>query len=40
MKYSKKEIEMIEGTIKSIKIFSICLIFVVIGLFALKYYIE
>ncbi|GEB34196.1 MULTISPECIES: hypothetical protein [Brevibacillus] len=39
MKYSKKEMEMIQGTVKSIKIFAVSLIFVVIGLFALKYYI-
>ncbi|EJL46241.1 hypothetical protein BAG01nite_11610 [Brevibacillus agri] len=39
MKYSQKEIEMIERTVKSIKVFSICTVFVVIGLFALKYFI-
>ncbi|MGG1663778.1 hypothetical protein [Brevibacillus sp. NRS-1366] len=39
MRYTKKEMAMIQGTIRDIKVFSACLLVVVMGLFALKYYI-
>ncbi|GIO09143.1 hypothetical protein J31TS6_51710 [Brevibacillus reuszeri] len=39
MRYTKKEVDMIQGTIRDIKVFSIALVVVVIGLIALKYYI-
>ncbi|MFP3390001.1 hypothetical protein [Brevibacillus sp. SIMBA_040] len=39
MRYTKKEADMIQGTIRDIKVFSIALVVVVIGLFVLKYYI-
>ncbi|GED69191.1 hypothetical protein BRE01_28930 [Brevibacillus reuszeri] len=39
MRYTKREVEMIQGTIRDIKVFSIALAVVVIGLFVLKYYV-